>query len=401
MPEDLSHTALQSADVVAAIVAKARALAPKLAERAEAGNSQRRAPDETIEDFDRLGIVRLCQPVRFGGFEQPFSAISEIVLELARGDGSQAWVADVYCEHTFMLALFPDQAQHDVWDERPGAMISASIVPLPSNSVRKVEGGYVMNGRWPFASGLHHSHWSILAHSLTGEDGVARHHFFLVPAQDRMIVDDWHVLGLCGTGSASIELRDVFVPAHRALLNADVAAGKAPGAQINRSPVYRMPIFGYTLNGLGSVTTGVLLGMVADFTKFVSAAARRPHPPPGLSNLTERVAESAIEAEVCAAVIRDSNRRIDGILSAGGRLSEQDATINTRNIAWVNMVARRAATRMFEVSGAHGLLLPGPLQRAFRDIYAAGVHRALNWDAAALRYGKMATGQAPDAPHFQ
>ena len=65
------------------------------------------------------------------------------------------------------------------------------------------------------------------------------------------------------------------------------------------------------------------------------------------------------------------------------------------------MLARRAATRMFEVCGAHGLFLPGALQRTFRDIYAAGVHRALNWDMAAMRYGKMVTGQAPDKPPFQ
>lgn len=401
MPDDLSPTALQSREVVADFVAKARALAPKLAERADAGNSQRRAPDETIADYDKAGLVRLCQPARFGGYEQPFSAISDIVLELGQGDGSQAWVADVYCEHTYMLSLFPDRAQHDVWDENPGAMISASIVPLPQNSARKVDGGYVLNGRWPFLSGLYHSHWSMLGHAVKGEDGVARHHFFLVPASDRIFVDDWHVLGLCGTGSASIDIKDVFVPDHRVMMNAKAMAGDAPGAEFNRNPAYRMPIFGYTLNGLGSVTTGILLGMVADFTKFVAAAARRPHPPPGLANLTERVAESAIEADVCASMIRQSNRRIDAILLSGQRLTEEDATINTRNIAWVNMVARRAATRMFEVSGAHGLLLPGPLQRAFRDIYAAGVHRALNWDAAAMRYGKMLTGQAPDAPHFQ
>ena len=400
MPDDLSPTALQSRETVAEIIAAARALAPKLAERAQEGNEQRRAPDATIADYDAAGFVRLCQPRRFGGKEQPFSAISDLVMALGRGDGSQAWVADVYCEHTYMLSLFPDQAQHDVWDENPGAMISASIVPLPQNSARKVDGGYVLNGRWPFLSGLYHSHWSMLGHIIQ-VDGAPRHHFFLVPAKDRALVDDWHVLGLAGTGSASIDIKDVFVPDHRILMNASAMAGDAPGAKVNTNPIYRMPVFGYTLNGLGSVTTGILQGMVGDFTKFVAAAASRPHPPPGLATLTERAAEAAMEAEVCMTMLRKANRRLDAILCAGERLSDEDATLNTRTVSWVNMVARRAATRMFEVSGAHGLLLPGPLQRAFRDIYAAGVHRALNWDAAAVRYGKMITGQRLDPPHFQ
>ena len=111
-------------------------------------------------------------------------------------------------------------------------------------------------------------------------NGEQRHHFFLVPAKDRVTVDDWHVLGLSGTGSASIELTDVFVPAHRTLMNAQAMAGQAPGAVVNRSPAYRMPIFGYTLNGLGSVTTGILQGMVKDFTDFVASVPRRPHPAP-------------------------------------------------------------------------------------------------------------------------
>lgn len=405
MPEDFARndfarSALQSREILDEFLARARALVPALRERAEEGNSQRHAPDATAADLVSGEFIRLCQPKRFGGYEQPFSTISEIVMELARGDGSQAWVADVYCEHVFMLSLFPDQAQRDVWAENPDALISASIVPQ-FNECRKVAGGYILNGRWPFCSGLHHSTWTLIGEAIRDEEGIARHHFFLVPKADRRDVDDWHVLGLSGTGSASTVLDNVFVPDHRVVKNADIAAGRSPGAEINKAPGYRMPIVGYTLNGLGSVTTGILAGMVEDFTKFVSAAARRPHPPPGLPNLTERLSESVMEAEAAAVIIRRSNQRNDAKLIAGTPLTEEDAATNVRDVAWANMLARRAATRMFEVSGAHGLLLPGALQRAFRDIYAAGVHRALNWDTAALRYGKMVTGQAPDLPPFR
>lgn len=399
MPEDLVRNSLQSAEIVEDFLARARKISPKLRERAHDAEQLRRAPDETIADLVAAQIPRLAQPKRFGGFEQPFSAISEVVMELARGDGSQAWVADVYSEHTFMLALFPEQAQHEVWDDNPNALISASIVPV-GNSAKKVDGGYILNGRWPFLSGLWHSHWSMLGEVIRGEDGVARHHFFLVPAKDRIFVDDWKVMGLAATGSASIDIKDVFVPEHRVVRNQDIAAGEAPGAKVNTNPIYRMPIFGYTVNGLGCVTTGVLAGMVDDFTSFVKSCVKRPHPPPGLANLTERVSESTIEAEAAMVMLRRANALIDARLQAGERLTEEDAARNVRNVAWANMVARHAATRMFEVSGAHGLIFPGALQRAFRDIYAAGVHRALNWDTAALRYGKLVTGQKPDLMPF-
>lgn len=400
MPEDFARSALQSRDILDEFLNRARGLVPAFRERAEEGNSQRRAPDASIADLVAGEFISLCKPRQFGGLEQPFSTISEIVMELARGDGSQAWVTDVYCEHVFMLSLFPERAQRDVWDSEPDALISASIVPQ-FNECRKVDGGYILNGRWPFCSGLFHSSWTLIGEAIRDAEGVARHHFFLVPKADRRDVDDWHVLGLSGTGSSSTHLDNVFVPDHRVLLNKDAAAGRSPGAAINTAPGYRMPIVGYTLNGLGSVTTGIVAGMVEDFTAFVAGVAKRPHAPPGLPNLTERVSESAMEAEAAALIIRRANQRTDAKLLAGAPLTEEDAARNVRDVAWANMLARRAATRMFEVCGAHGLFLPGALQRAFRDIYAAGVHRALNWDMAAMRYGKMVTGQAPDKPPFQ
>ena len=400
MPDEIRARSLASGHALESFLERARALTPKLRERAEEGNSLRRAPDAMIADIVEAGFLRLCQPKRFGGHELPFSAISEVVMELGKGDGSQAWVTDVYCEHVYMLSLFPEQAQQDVWGENPDALISASIVPQ-GNVARKVDGGYILNGRWPFCSGLHHSQWTLLGEGIRDEGGVNRHHFFLIPAADRTIIDDWHVLGLSGTGSGSIMVENVFVPDHRCVRNTEIAAGEAPGTAVNSGPYYRMPIVGYTINGLGSVTTGIVTGMVEDFRLFVSSVARRPHPPPGLANLTERLAEAGMEAESASLMLRETGRRIDEKLNAGERLTEADAARNVRNVAWANMQARRAATRMFEVCGAHGLLLPGPLQRAFRDIYAAGVHRALNWDHAALRYGKMIIGQAPDKMPFE
>ncbi len=400
VPDEALKHALKDQDIRRELLERARALAPRLRERAEEGNLLRHAPDATIVDLVAAKLVRICQPARFGGFEQPFSVISEVVMELARGDGSQAWVADVYAEHVYMLALFSDQAQHDVWDENPDALISASIVP-PGNKVQKVDGGFVLKGRWPFLSGLHHSHWSILADVVPDGEGGRRMHFFLVPAADRTNIDDWHVMGLAGTGTSSIELKDVFVPGHRVILNSEVAAGKAPGMAVNSNPIYRMPIFGFTVSGLGAVPIGVLAGMVDDFAEYVAACARRPHPPPGMANLTERLAESSVEADAARTMFQVATANYEGKLRAGTKLTDEDAARTMRNVAWANMLARRAATRMFEVTGAHGLFLPGDLQRAFRDIFAAGVHRALNWETSALRWGKMLSGQPADPPPFR
>ena len=50
-----------------------------------------------------------------------------------------------------------------------------------------------------------------------------------MPFTDIEIIDDWHVLGLAGTGSRSLRLRDVFVPEHRCVLLSELLAGTPPG----------------------------------------------------------------------------------------------------------------------------------------------------------------------------
>jgi alkylation response protein AidB-like acyl-CoA dehydrogenase len=315
----------------------------------------------------------MAQPARFGGYELGWETVCEVSMILGRGDASQAWVANIYAEHAYVGGLFSDEAQRDVWGGNPDALISASIIPL-GNRVEAVEGGYRLSGRWPFASGVHHSDWTIVGEMVAGGGGPPRHLFFLVPKADVVIVDDWHTAGMVGTGSMTVALNDAFVPAYRTLDNADVIAGTAPGA---------------SLSPLASVPVGVAQGMVEDFARFVAERAARKPAPPALEALYARVSESAAEVKAARLLILDAASTNMRKLAAGGRLAEADGTHGMHQTAYAAQLVRRAAARLFEASGAHGIYLSNGMQRAFRDIYTATVHAALNWDRHALAYGQM------------
>ena len=371
------------------IIDRAAALVPVLRERAATAEALRRMPDQTVADLVAAGIARIALPARFGGFELGWDILCEVSMRLGRGDASQAWVANVYAEHAFMVALFPDQAQHDVWDANPAALISASISPV-GNVVLAVDGGHVLDGRWPFASGVHHSDWTLIGDLVHQGTGPPQHKFFLVPKADREIVDDWHTAGMAGTGSASVKLTNLFVPAHRTLDVADAVAGATPGAKVNRNPLYRMPIFGFTNLALGSVTVGVAEGMIEAFTGFVAQRAARDPAPPALEALYLRLAESAAEVKAARLLILDAARSTMAKLAAGGYLDAADGTRNLQQNGYACVLARRAATRMFEACGANGIYLSSVMQRAFRDIYASTAHAGLAWDRQGLAYGRMA-----------
>jgi alkylation response protein AidB-like acyl-CoA dehydrogenase len=223
-----------------ALLERARALIPLLAERAPAATAARQVPAETIAEYHSAGILRILQPRRFGGMQGRFSLFSRIVEELTYGCASSAWVYAVLAEHQWILAQYPEQAQIDVWGEDPLTVAASSLAPR--EAARRVPGGWRLSGHYPFSSGCDHAQWAIIG-TFLGEKGDPRHiAYLLVPLAEAEIVDDWQVLGLLGTGSKSLVLRNVFVPEHRSVMVSDLFAGTPPGALVHPDyPVLRAP----------------------------------------------------------------------------------------------------------------------------------------------------------------
>jgi len=365
------------------ILSRARKLAPVLRERAARGETLRRAPDETIADLIDSRLLRICQPTRFGGGELGWDTLCECSIELAKGDGSQAWVANIYAEHPYIVALFADEAQHEIWDGNPDALICASLIPQ-GNSAEAVPGGYRLSGRWSFASGVHHAQWIILGEISGGEQML-----FLAPAASYRVEDDWHTVGMAGTGSNSISLDGIFVPAHRAVSHRDIAAGCAPGMEVNTAPLYRMPVMGFAQLALAAVPIGAAAGMVDDFKNFVRPRAGGAAAPAGSELLHERMSGAAAEIRAAALLLLDSARTNMELLASGVSLGEAEAARSMRDGAYAVVMARRAAMRMFEVTGGRGLYLSAPMQRAMRDVLGGAAHGSLNWERSALRYAQF------------
>src|SRR6185503_10585404 len=108
------------------LLERARALIPRLAERAPAAAAARQLPAETIAEYHEAGILRILQPKMFGGLQGRFSIFSRIVEELTWGCASSAWVYAVLAEHQWIIAQYPERAQIDVWGDDPLAVASSS-----------------------------------------------------------------------------------------------------------------------------------------------------------------------------------------------------------------------------------------------------------------------------------
>ena len=222
------------------LVRRARELAPTLRERAKVASELRHLPEETIEDFHRLGFFKVCQPRRYGGYEMDPSIIFDIQLELGRGCASSAWVYGVLNVHSWQLALFPPEAQDEVWADEPKTLISSSYMPVARTEW--VDGGVKLSGRWSFSSGCDHCDWVFLGGFVPTDNGAPPDmRTFLVPRSDFEIIDNWHTSGLRGSGSKDVVVDGAFVPDHRMHKFSDGFKQMSPGNEVNTSPVYKYP----------------------------------------------------------------------------------------------------------------------------------------------------------------
>ncbi len=379
---------------------RAEQLLPKLRERAAKCEELRRMPDETVRDLHDTGLFRFQQPRRVGGSELDFVAAITIGALLARACASSAWNFVNLGTHHLLLAMFPPQAQDDVWNASPDTLMATSFV-FPAARAKKVEGGYVVSGRWPFSSGVDHCEWNILAGLARLDDNAPpEQRIFLLHKSQYKIIDNWYAGGLRGTGSKDVEALEQFVPEHRTLAVADTKGGWTPGSEVNPNPLYRMPVFALFPYYLSGVALGIAEGMIDG---FAASARERAGKMTGarvveIQSTQIRLAEATAFARASRAFM-EGNCRDAQALTAAGKIPDLVTKARYRlEGAYAVDWATRAVDLMFGLSGASGLYETGDTARAFRDAHAVRQHFSFNTDIAGTTYGRVALGLPSDNP---
>ncbi len=301
------------------LIESARELAPTLQERSKKAAELRRVPDETIEDFHRLGFFKVVQHQRFGGYEMDPSIIFDLQLELGRGCASSAWVYGVLNVHSWQLALFAPEAQDEVWGEDPKTLISSSYMPVAKTEW--VDGGVKLSGRWSFSSGCDACQWVFLGGFVPNEEGKPPDmRTFLVPRADYEIIDNWYVSGLRGSGSKDVVVDGAFVPDHRMHKFSDGFRQQSPGNEINPSPVYKYPFGQIHVRSVSTPAVGAAFGALDSYVDFMKNKVSQATG----GKAKESFTNSMVAAEATAVLDREvltlrRNFRRDGRLSAEGR----------------------------------------------------------------------------------
>src|ERR1700687_4460124 len=153
----------------AAMIARARALIPHLRDRASRTEELRRLPPETERDLHDTGLFRIVQTKRGGGSAFDSVSLVDGADALGQSDASVAWNFANLASHHWMLGMFDKRAQDLVWNKNADALIASSFI-FPAGRARKVDGGYLLRGSWPFSSGVDSCEWNMLASVVSSDD---------------------------------------------------------------------------------------------------------------------------------------------------------------------------------------------------------------------------------------
>ena len=382
------------------LVHRAAELVPLIRDKAVWMDEHRCLHDEVIAAITDAGLLRMRVPVRYGGFESDMTTAVNVIAELGRGDGSTSWTAAVWAISTWMVGMFPDEVQDEVFatpDVRICGILSPGAMCVP------VDGGYVVNGKWSFNTGARQSTWNTNAAVAPTPDGGVQPVMTLIRISDLEVIDDWYTSGLRASGSVTTIAKDLFLPTERVLPMGPVLQGQHLSQLNANAPIFTAPFMPVACAKVGAVALGLANGAKDAF--FERLPGRK---------ITYTSYENQSEAPVTHMEVADAISRID---ETGFHAHRAAQTIDTKSASGEQWTLEERARARLDLgaacqrakegidvlnsaSGGSSIFRDVPIQRFDRDITTLNLHAILHPATNLELYGRIVCGLDSNTPYI-
>jgi alkylation response protein AidB-like acyl-CoA dehydrogenase len=376
------------------LVDRVRAVTPLIAATSAEAEAARRPLDHVIEALRSTGVFRSFVPSRYGGYEIDMATYVDIGLAVARADPSMGWITTFYMEHNWLLTMFSDELQDEVFGSQPFVLAPGSVNPT-GRAIRQPDGSVSLSGHWQFGTGICHADWVLLSGRIVEEDTgpavttdapLPAPRNFLVPVDAVEVKDTWHVDGMAATGSRDIIATDVAVPAKRISLAVPPALTAGPDAgYLVRIPIPPMLSITAAMPAVGAAQRALdlfqeLLLTRIQFGTTRTQATRVP--------TQVRLANLIVEVDQIEVLLRDIAGRVQS--HAEGAVTLDLAQQLQLRLALAHIVrrSRDVVREIMASSGASVHYLDHELQRLHRDIHMIAAHTVFDVDLVAEGVGR-------------
>jgi len=372
------------------IMRRAAAISPTLAEHACKCDDARKLTAESMAAVVNAGLFRIPQPLRVHGYELSLRTLADAVTLLSEACPSCGWVLMVMGAHHWCMGSFPEAAQDEVFGDGRDGLVAGTL--SAQGTARAVDGGFRVDGRWQFCSGVDHAHWVIVGCADAATRGPLVH--VVVPRAELEVDDTWQVMGLQGTGSKDVLAHDLFVPASRTIDTRILFRGMSPHAANHATNLYRLSAEAMLSVSVSTAVLGSAKFALREFIErtkerrvILTGARKAEHGPTQV-----RLAEAAAEIQSADLMIHDILGEFDRLTATGEHFDNYHRVRAKWQAAYSAELCRRAVARMFSSSGAHAVYTPSALQAAFRNVNVGAQHASIDFDNSAEQYARAKLG---------
>lgn len=373
------------------LMKKAQALHPLLKKNAEQADQERIMPDESFNALVEAGMLKLCTPRRYGGLEVGHRTYLDVVAELARStEASGSWYGFILNMTDWIVGMMSAEAQDAVWGDSPDTVTCCPLNPAPGwSAVWEKNGDLILSGEWGYTSGCMHAQWALPGLPVLNEAGEAVDAAVaLVPMTEIDIKDTWHVIGMRGTGSNTLVLNEVRVPAERIMRMSGPVTNNFPTPYKNEY-MYHADVAATfwtcvhpTVLGLAQAGLDVTVDRMANGSKkpitytLYTDATKAPSTQFSLAQAETLIDAATLQARAAADTIDAQSR-------TGEFLPKHERHRQIMRSANVVRQCREAIDHLMDVQGAGSFASSNPMNRIWRDLCFASRH---GFNAAGVKH---------------
>lgn len=380
------------------LIEQARALQPLMREKADEAEKLRSPTAEVEAGLRAMNAFSLLLPERLGGQGVSLSAFARIQMEIAKGDPSMAWVVQIINGTSWIGSLTSDALQDVLFKDGPSLICGAYN---PPGKARKVDGGFIVNGAWPYTSGSRQADWAQCGVMFEGEDAPAVPGISMayIPMDQIVMRDSWYVTGMQGTGSDTSVATDLFVPAEMFVMMDKPYGTIEPGKRhFGAASDWLVPVPSVRSTGIAQ-----LLGAARRMQELCEEDSKKK---PIVTTSFKARTDSAVaihelgriaaRLDSAETLLLDMLGTLDGLAESGVKVPLEVSSKQRAGCAQVIELIHGAVEQIMFLSGSSAFSLSNPLQRYWRDIHMGLRHIQNNPMVGYEIYGRDLVGALPN-----
>lgn len=354
----------------------------EIVERRAEFQEQRHISQDIITKLQQIGLYGAFVPRVLGGDPISPTSFMKLIERLSIADGSTGWVAS-FAFSTKYLCSLPEASLKKIFKAEPNLVFAGTTFPI--QPAKKVDGGIIVNGRWPFGSGCMGASLVAVGVSVPGDGDKVFHQMAAIPADEITIDQTWNTIGMSATGSHDIVAEDVFVPDDMILLR------DAPSSI--DAPEYRYP----TVTLAAQVLAVCGLGTARAAIDHIVAVGQKSKSITGAPTLGDRtnvqlhIAESEAQLQAARVWFYEATDRAWETILAGEELSREQNMALRLSASHAARTSAKVSRACFEMAGTMGIFRKNPLSQYLTDSMVTAQHAFLT-EGSFINAGKVMFG---------